>query len=333
MRSVPFTLFIIVTIFSPVTASQDTQPAGLMVSLASGNLDVWGGSGPQYLIRSGYWPTSWLSVGAEISSAPNIPNTWGETKKYFAFSRQDVYLGLHLRNLRYLHPYIIGTLGRHKQIDGPPYNIDGTEFEETTYIAYPGYTFKLGLTLELQRLSAYLEFGGGSLGSGHVESNIGFSYPLKPLPVPNTFSEERSRLSVVFSTFGSSVFSRYYGGGGGMELTATDRDNGREYGFGAMFLDGPSSHTGMLSMKIGWPIKKLPASSLASLQGVYGFQTLFWLEADPDLILPGAYLSLQPSVHIGRMVTGLKLGSIASYSIDSGIFIGFTYGLVIGMNL
>lgn len=333
MRNVPLSLFFIVTIFSPIIASQDTQPAGFTVGLAKGELIVYGSHGPQYLMRLGYWPTTWLSVGAEIAMAPKLTDAWDELTSHFNISRQNVYLGIHLRYLRHIHPYVIGTLGQAKQPDNRPYSIDGSEVKKVTYSVRPGLSVKFGLALELRRILAYFETGGGTLGTGHIETNIGFSYPLKSLPIPKSFSKGRSRISVVYSVMGIRIISKDYAGEGGIELTATNRDSGREYGLGLMILDGPIFNTGVLNMKIGWPIKRISTGSISFLQGVYGFQTLLWFEGDPDLILPAAYLSLQPSVNIGPVVAGFKLGSLATYSMNSGIFIGFTYGLVIGMSL
>jgi len=271
----------------------------------------------------------------ELSKASDVPDGRYEFNEDVSFFRQDAFLGLHFRYLRYFHPYVIGTVGQHREPDRPSsyWVFEYSQAEKVVYHTHPGFSVKFGMALELPRIIAYAEFGGGSYGSGHSETNVGLSYPLKPLPTPQSFSLGRSPYTLQFSPIGIKMLRGKYVGDGGLELTVMNRESGREYGFGIMYLAGPLVYTSVLNMKLGWPLKKASGNGPIVFEGTYGIQTLLWLEGDPDFIFPAAYLSLKPSVNLGLVVIGLQFGGFAAYSIEHGAIIGSTYGVSAGLRL
>jgi len=309
---------------SPAQSFMDDK--GVLTEVYGGRINIAGGInwGNQYGIRTSLWTNPYFNIGLDGSISQNQ----NQSKSYYKI---HPYIGLHARFFKYLHPYVLGSMGLHRA-QHKKYN-EPNNYEDYTMetLSHFGATIKVGFASEIKNLRFAVEYGGGSFGTGHEELSASLGYAFKPLPKPNYL--ENFIFSVGNQTF--QPFTGPYEGDKdfpGMEFTVTKEKNGRtvEYNLG-MFATDYKFHCGVLNFGKGWRIDN-DHKIFDYLTVTPGFQILLWTEGDPDLILPAASLGLGLEYKIWKLVPFVKTRSLLTYSLSNEILFGNTYSYGIGID-
>lgn len=297
--------------------------SGISAEIFTGEVHVLSVSGSQYGLRLGFWPTSWFSFGFEGSIANNLSHT-----ERMDFYRYHSFAGLHLRFFKYVNPYIIGTIGKHKE----PMDSYG-DFDPPNYslVEKSSTTIKVGLALEVSNLRFAFETGGGSMGTGHIETNYSLSYALRPLPKSKPLTD----FTITTGLHSFVAFAGPYEGEKnfpGFDFTLEIEKNGRirEYNAGIFFTNYLFS-TGCFNLGTGWRLNS-DNKILDYVDVTPGFQVLIWAEGDPDFILPAASLGLGIDYQIWKFVPFIKTRTLATYSRANKFILGTTYTFGIGLS-
>ena len=331
-----------VVLLSTIAKGQDfLQNTGFSVETFVGHISVYNVEGTQYGLRIGAWPRSWLSVGYETSTANNLwkdseyYNNFSAQKGEIDFSRSHIFVGFHLRMFDFIHPYILGTYGRSKE---PNIGIRREGEPERFYLEKNSVTLKTGLAFEIQRVRLAIETGGGSMGSGHSETNMSLSYTLNQLPKPYRLSN--FAVSAGHHNFdvtaGIHNFRAFTGPYKSEEFTGFDfslevEKNGRirEYNLGIFFTQGDIYSTGVINIGASWHINN-SSKFFDYIDVAPGVQMLIWLEG-LDYVLPAASLGLSSQYQLSGLILFVKVRTLATYSRFNGFISGMTATYGVGM--
>lgn len=313
-------------LFSMAFSQGFIKNAGITAEVIGGRLDVLNVYGPQIGFRVGVWPTSFLNFGIESTMANNLyldnnrDNTRVKTND--DFYKFHLYSSLHLRIFKSFHPYIIATAGR--QIN---YTEDDYAEQSKRYKIDNGASLKVGLSLEFDRLRISAETGGGSLGTGHVENNLGLSYAIKPLPKYKPLSNFNIKAGYHSIFPFSGPYKREDIPGFDIILETNNTGKIREYNAGIFFTDYIFS-TGVFNIGTGWRLQG-ESPIFDYLDITPGIQVLIWAEGDPDFILPAASLGIGAHTELGKLIPFINTRTLLTYSAANNILLGttLTFGL------
>lgn len=338
-RCVPLIAFVMYTLSSiaPLDAQVANKPPGITIDVIRGEMWSLSQHGPQYGIRLSYWMNHWLSMGLEVFDAADMTNLVEANEKPFRFSRQDILLGLHMRQFGFIQPYGIVTWGYHFQPLATTWIDDGNHRSSHQIVLEEGYrqgyTVKMGLAFEFRDMRLYIENGGGNIGTGHVETNFGLSYALRSLPMPKNLQFGRPTMRLRGGIISSPImFGTYKGGGAGPEITGYSQDGSREYRASIFFTQGPIFHTGLLSLSYARSVT-LSEAAAPYLRSFAGVGLLVWMEGSPDFILPFVSFDIGPQLDLNHLQFYGRVRTMAAYSPASGAILGLSYTMGIGLNL
>jgi len=326
-------VFLLVKVLSSFALGQSfIQSTGYTAETLIGRISVYNVHGLQYGLRVGAWPMSWVSVGLETFTANNlqikrlVDNKFSSQSEQLEISHNHIFVGFHLRKFKYIKPYVIGTYGRSNEPEG---RIEYNESTKISSLNRSSITVRTGLAFEIQRVRFAFEIGGGSMGSGHSETNMSLGYMLKRLPEPNklsnfTISSGLQKFAAITGPYKGEDFT-------GFDINLEVDKNGRirEYNVGIFFTNDGHFSTGVFNIGTGWHINS-NHKFFDYFDVVPGVQMLIWAEGN-DFILPAASLGLNSHYQFSRLVPFVRLRALATYSRDNGFISGFTSTYGIGL--
>ncbi len=346
-----FILIAIVNVLILFTSAQGQgflQNSGFSVETTVGHISVFSVEGTQYGLRVGTWPKSWLSAGFEtfvankLSDPPAQVNATRSQERQFDFSRYHLFVGIHLRMFESIKPYVIGSFGRSKE---PKSSSLYFESIDISYLNRNSFTVRTGVAIENPKIRLAFEVGGGSMGSGHSETNLTLSYNLKQLPKAN-------RLPKFTVTSGLHNFNSFTGPYNSENITGFDiilkvenNRRNREYNVGIFFVEkgegirvinnnvrfsnGDNFSTGVINFGTGWYLRN-NNKFFDYIDVIPGVQMLIWQKGE-DFILPAVSLGLNSHYQLSRFVPFVKIRSLATYSKNNGFISGLTSTFGVGM--
>jgi len=344
----------VLILFTSVQGQGFLQNTGFSVETTVGHISVFNVEGTQYGLRFGAWPKSWLSAGFETFVANNLSlkrtnlAILKSQTQQVNFSRYHLFVGFHLRMFESIKPYVIGTFGRSNEPSG---GVGAIGSNDIFYLNRNSFTVKTGVAFENPKLRLAFEFGGGSMGSGHSETNMTLSYNLKQLPKAN-------RLPNFTVSSGLHNFTSFTGPYNSEDITGFDinlevENNGRtrEYNVGIFFVKRGEGNvlnnnfvqfitendldrfdnfsTGVINLGTGWHING-NHKFFDYIDVIPGVQMLIWAEGD-DFILPAVSLGLNSHYQLSRFVPFVKMRSLATYSKNNGFLSGLTSTFGVGL--
>lgn len=318
-------ILLIIFLFIASISSQDLiKKSGVSIEIIGGRLDVLNMHGPQYGVRVGFWPTSFLKFGVSTSVAHNLNNESGQNfDKFHAFS------SLHLRLFKYFHPYVIGTVGKQIELAKNDHNYDDN-LPNNFYLYKNGVSVKVGLAFEFNQFLLAIETGGGSFGSGHVENNIGLSYVFKQIPQSRKLSNFNVKAGYHTIFPFSGPYDRENIPGFDIILEIKGDSIIREYNAGIFFTDYIFS-TGVFNIGTGWRLQG-DNPIFEYLDITPGIQALIWVEGEPDFILPAVSLGIGTHTELGRLIPFINTRTLLSYSKADDILLGTTLTVGLGFS-
>jgi len=288
----------------------------------TGRTEVLNMNGNQFGLRMGIWTSPYLELGFDYSL---LKNASGYTR--MDFNRYHMYVNGHLRIFKNVHPYLFASFGKQKE----PYESVHELLNGKTlrYFTTEGGTVKIGLAFEYNLFSLAIETGGGSMGSGHVETNVLFKYAIIPIPKPFTINDFR----VVSGIQNSILFIGPYRSenSSGFDIIMDYEKDGehREYNVGIFFTDYLVS-TGCFSFGTGW--RKYGTGKLKNIYLTPGIQVLLWAEGYPDPILPAGSLGLGFEYPVGLFNIYANTRTIVSMGTGTNYIVGTTYSYGVGLS-
>jgi len=205
-------------LFTSVRGQGYLQNTGFSVETTVGHISAFSVEGTQYGLRFGAWPKSWLSTGFETFVANNLSdpragiNVNRFEEKQLDFSRYHLFVGIHLRMFERIMPYVIGSFGRSNE---PGNFVSFIGSNDIFYFNRNSFTVRTGVAIEDPKIRLALEYGGGSMGSGHSETNLTLSYNLRQL-------QKANRLPKFTVTSGLHFFNSFTGPYNSEDITGFD---------------------------------------------------------------------------------------------------------------
>jgi len=290
--------------------------------------DLWVSNyhGYQVSLRINDWPKPYYSRGYEIFAAPFL-----EGNHEVNFYRAHISRGLYFRKLGSMYPYVIGTCGIQYETERDGiYDSNQDRHESYNGKVSMGVSLRVGLSYEWNVYRISIEQGGGSMGSGHVETNLSLGYAFSPLPDAGKF--KKSTVTVGAQSF-IRFSGKYMAEPGGYDFSVIRAKNGKlvKDNIGIFMTDYIMS-TGVFHGGRAWKINQ--SKKFGEYFSILpGFQVLLWAEPEPDFILPAGSLELEINLPIRRFRIYGRTRFLGTYSPYTGMITGVLLSTGIGMTL